>query len=74
MKPLKLNNNLSICVASMGKMFRVSAICKTDEEANEFCNKHPDTGVISQDNNGLIYIAELYGRTIKSEIIREFMT
>ena len=74
MKSIKFNNpEMTICVASMGKMFRVTAICKDDDEANEFCRKNHDNGVIATDSNGLIYIAELYGKTIKSEIIKDFM-
>ena len=74
MKTLKLNNPaMTVYVASMGKMFKVSAICKTDEEANEVCRKNADVGVIAQDCNGLIYIANLYGLTIKSSLIRDFM-
>ena len=74
MKTLKLNNpDMTVCVASMGKMFRVTAICKDENEANEVCRKNTDSGVIACDKNGLIYIAELYGKTIKSQIIKDFM-
>lgn len=74
MKTLKLDNpEMVACVASMGKMFKVTAICKSDEEANIICRKNPDTGVIATDCNGLVYIAELYGHTIKSQIIKDFI-
>jgi hypothetical protein len=74
MKSLKLNNqDMTVCVASMGKMFKVNAICRDDDEANEFCRKNPDSGVVACDANGLIYIAELYGRTIKSQLIKDFI-
>ena len=74
MKTLKLNNpNMLVCVASMGKMFKVAVICKTDEEANEICRKNKDIGVIATDCNGLIYLAELYGKTIKSQVVKDFL-
>jgi hypothetical protein len=54
----------------MGKIFRVSHIAKTTEEANEFCGKHPDTGVIAEDTkSGLIFIAEKYQLTVKSDVL-----
>ena len=75
MKTLKLDNpDMIICVASMGKMHRVTAVCKGDDEANEVCRKNPDTGVIAKDCNGLIYIAELYGKTINSQVIKDFFS
>jgi len=54
----------------MGKILRVAHIAQTDDEANEFCAKHPDTGVIALDqNNGLVFIAELYQIKIDSKVL-----
>ena len=60
----------SIYVKSMGKLFKVRQLCKTDEEANNYCEKHRDTGVIAVDaDSGLIFVADLYQVTIPSNLI-----
>jgi len=53
----------------MGKVFRVSHIAKSIDEANEFMRKNKDCGMIAEDNNGLIYIAEHYALTIPSSLL-----
>ena len=51
---------------SMGKIFKVRKIAKSDQEANEYCAKHDSTGVIAE-KDGLIFIADLYGKTVPSK-------
>jgi hypothetical protein len=54
----------------MGKIFRVKYIAKSDDEANEYCRRHQDTGVIAEDKKqGLIFIADLYGITTPSSAL-----
>lgn len=70
MNHLKLNNpEMKLFVASMGKLFQVTAIATSDEEANEHCAKNDREGVIACDKYGLIYIADIYGRKCPSELI-----
>lgn len=49
----------NVRIRSMGKHFRIRAIADTDDEANEFCLKHRDTGVIAC-LGPLIFIADIY--------------
>jgi hypothetical protein len=44
---------------SMGKAFVIRHIAKTDDEANEFCLANPTVGVIHENENGQIIIADL---------------
>ena len=69
----KLGKNIHLYMASMGKIFRVMAVCADNNEANNFCAKNTNCGVIAADDNGLVYVAELYGKTIKSSPLIEFM-
>jgi UDP-N-acetylglucosamine pyrophosphorylase len=66
---MELTNNIHVYCKSMGKLFRVSYIAKTTEDANKFMKNHNDCGVIAEDKNGLIYIAELYSLTVPSGFI-----
>lgn len=66
---MHLSNGIKVYCKSMGKIFRVSHIAKTVEEANKFTENHADTGVIAEDKNGLIYIAEFYQIKINSNIL-----
>jgi len=66
---MKLSNGVKVYCKSMGKVFRVAHIARDTAEANSFCEKHTDCSVIAEDGNGLIYIAETYGLTVKSELL-----
>jgi hypothetical protein len=73
MNSLKLNNpEMRVYVASMGKLFRVTAIAQSDEEANEYCAGHDGQGVIAEDKSGLIYIADRYGHTCPTALIDNY--
>ncbi len=71
LRPLRFDNPMQIYCASMGKVFRVATVASTEQQANDFCTRHRDTGVICKDNNGLIYIAELYGSIAPSAILQD---
>jgi hypothetical protein len=66
----QLTNDLMLFTASMGKVFKVMAICHSTEEANSLCGRHSDWGVIAEDKRGHVFLAELYGPKCPSEIIR----
>lgn len=59
-----------IYVKSMGKIFKVRKACYSEIEANKFCKKNKDTGVIAVDkDSGMIFIADLYAVTVKSNLL-----
>ena len=64
-----LSNGVKLYCKSMGKIFRVQHVAKSTEEANYFCQKHKDMGVIAIDKNDLVYIAEIYSLTVKSNVL-----
>lgn len=68
---LVLENNITLYAASMGKIFRVRWICRTDDEANTVMERNPGVGLIAQDQNGLLYMAELYGPVCPSAIMED---
>jgi len=61
---MKLTDNQTIYVRSMNKALKVVAICSTDDEANDFCEKNVDTGVIAVFGE-LVFIANLYDRGVQ---------
>ena len=64
-----------IYMASMGKIFRVTHICETIEEANDESRKNSGRiGVIATDNAGRHYLAELYGSIAPSAILNDLKT
>jgi len=70
MVDLKMSNGMKLYVKSMGKIFRVRYIARSDAEANNFTAKHPDTGVIAEDQRaGHIFIADLYANTVPSSVL-----
>ena len=73
MKTLKFNNpHMSIYMKSMGKLFKVTAICLDYKEANEICEKNREMAVIGVDNvHGLVYLAEQYSAICPSSVIQD---
>ena len=73
MKTLKFNNEyMSLYMKSMGKLFKVTAICLTYDEANKICEKHREMAVIGEDNiHGLVYLAEQYSAICPSHVIKD---
>ena len=59
---------ISLYCKSMGKIFKVWHVAKTEDDANIFMEKNRDTGVIAV-NDGLIYIADIYGITVSSKVL-----
>ncbi len=54
---MNLTNNASLFIYVFGKLYKVLALCKTDAEANEYCQTHPEGAVISETDDGLIVVA-----------------
>jgi len=70
MRTLKLNNpDMRIYVASMGKLFRVTAICRSDAEANKILGRDRSQTVIASDSTGLVYLADQYGAVCPSKLL-----
>ena len=68
MPRLKPHENLVI--ASMGKLFRVTAIFTHDDDANNYMRSHKGEGVIATFAN-VVFIAELYGSLGPYKLKRE---
>ena len=68
-KPIELTDGIKVYAKSMGKLFRVYAICDTDKEANEYMEKHEDAAVIAQDGAGRVYIACKYESVCRSSAV-----
>ena len=64
--------NIQVYCKSMGKIFPVTYIAKTDNEANKYLEKKKDEGVIATDKNGLVYIASYYAVTVPSSVLPNF--
>jgi hypothetical protein len=71
-KTLKFNNpDMRLYCASMGKLFRVTAVCKSDAEANQIMARDSDQALIATDCNGLNYLANQYGSTCPSAVVED---
>lgn len=72
LKGASMQPDLKFYVKSMGKIFRVRHIATSVDEANEYCERHADTGVIAEDTEkGIVFIADLYGLTVPASILPE---
>lgn len=72
MKTLKFDNpKMSLYVKSTGRLFKITAVCRTNEEANEVCRKNPDMAVMACDCNELVYLAEKYSAICPSHVIKD---
>ena len=60
----KLGRTERLRFASMGKLFDITAIFTTDEEANAYMHKNPDEGVIAV-VQGVVFIANVRDAGIK---------
>ena len=61
--------DLKLYCKSMGKLFRVRAICRSDDEANEVCRKDDHAAVIAQSSGGLIFLADKYETRVSSDVV-----
>lgn len=50
---------MKLVIKSDDKLFEVKAICTSDGEANVICGLDPKLGVIAEDKDGRIYVAEV---------------
>lgn len=74
-KQIETALDFRLFAASMGKIFRVTAICRDMDEANMICERHKDWAVISEDReSGLIFLAEQYGAKLPSETLKKLYT
>lgn len=65
-----MQKQLALYVKSMGKIFRVRHIAMSTDEANEYCIKHDDAGVIAEDiEKGIIFIADLYQMKVSADVL-----
>jgi hypothetical protein len=69
MTATKLSDGVQIFAASMGKIFRVTHVCKTASEANKAMEQDGKTTLIAIDNNGLHYLANQYGSKCPSALL-----
>lgn len=68
----KLSNEIQLYACSMGKVFRVTHVCRTTEEANAEMEKDHNTALIAEDNTGLCYLAKQYGSVAPSAILEDY--
>ena len=67
-----MQNDLKLYAASMGKVFRVTHIATSVDEANTYCEKHPDSGVIAEDTQkGIIFVAHRYSTKLSSKVLED---
>jgi len=62
---MKLTSGCTLHIYAFGKLYKVLSVCKSVEEANEFCLHNPDGAVISESDNGLIIVAARDGVKMK---------
>lgn len=67
----KLSDGIRIYACSMGKIFRVTHVLQSMEEANRVMENDRTTAMIAEDNNGLIYLAKQYGSIAPSELLKD---
>jgi len=60
---------MSLYMKSMGKLFKVTAVCKSTDEANAIMERDREQACIAEDCNGLVYLAHQYGQTVPSHLI-----
>jgi hypothetical protein len=57
---MKLSNSfMDLFISSLGQKFKVTNVCQDVKTANSILEKNPDIGVISTDDEGNIYLAEI---------------
>ena len=69
---MDMQKELSLYAKSMGRIFRVRHVALSDADANNYCSRHPSTGVIACDTHtGIVYIADLNAIPVSSELLPE---
>ena len=65
-----MQTELRLYCKSMGKVFPVRRICRTDAEANEYCARNRDVGVIAEDTEmDLIFLADLHPLQVRADVL-----
>mgnify|MGYP007123669351 CR=1 FL=1 len=62
---MKLNNPMTLYMASVGILYEVTHVCQDITVANAYCKDHSDSAVIAEDDNGNIFIAKTKPSFIK---------
>jgi len=57
-KPIELTTG-TLFIETFGRKFEVKFICTDTEVANTFLAEHTEVAMLAQDNNGLIYLANI---------------
>lgn len=65
---------IDLYCASMGKIFRVTHVCRDADEANRVMEKNDRVTLIAEDKAGLCYLAEKYGAVCPSAIMADVMS
>lgn len=63
--------NVRIYCASMGKLFRATAIARSAEEANAISERDSKQLVIAESRDGLVFLAEQYGAVCPSAVLAD---
>jgi hypothetical protein len=67
---LKFDNpQMSLYIKSMGKLFRVTSICHSADEANRVMATDRKQTLIACDSSGLHYLAHQYGAVCPSALL-----
>jgi len=57
-RPIELSTG-TLFIETAGRKFEVKFICTDIEVANTFLAKHTEVAMLAQDDNGLIYLADI---------------
>ena len=55
---MKLSNDMHLLIESMGKLFLITHICRTEKEANQIMSENEELSCISVDEDGRVYLAK----------------
>ena len=65
-----LSNDVKVYCKSMGKIFKITHIAKSVDDANKYMENHSMEGVIAENKKtGLIFIAEFNAIKIPSSVL-----
>ena len=70
---MKLTNHLTFFCLSMGKVFEVTDVCNTADEANKIMERNSNTALIAEDDKGHFYLACQYGAKCPSDLISKLL-
>ncbi len=57
---MNITNNTTMFLKLHGRLFKVIAIAKSDDQANQLCKEHSNLGVLAESvEDGLIYLCDM---------------